>query len=41
MMPTYKLALLTAVLLGGHVSELPADDWPMLGRDGTYPVRSW
>jgi len=35
MMPTYKLALLVAVLIGGHVSRLPADDWPMLGRDGT------
>ncbi|HUG93262.1 MAG TPA: PQQ-binding-like beta-propeller repeat protein, partial [Planctomycetaceae bacterium] len=35
MMPTYKLALLTAVLLGGNVSVLPADDWPMLGRDAT------
>lgn len=35
MMPTYKLALLIAVLLGGSISALPADDWPMLGRDGT------
>jgi outer membrane protein assembly factor BamB len=35
MMQTYKLALLTAVLLGGNVSGLPAGDWPMLGRDAT------
>jgi outer membrane protein assembly factor BamB len=33
-MPTYKIAILTAVLIGGHVSGLLADDWPMLGRDG-------
>jgi hypothetical protein len=32
MMPTYKLALLITVLLGGHVCGLPAEDWPMLGR---------
>ena len=35
MMPTFKLALLIALLLDGNISALATDDWPMLGRDGT------
>ncbi len=35
MMQTYKLALLTAVLLAAAASWLSADDWPMLARNGT------